>query len=135
MRVFIDTNILIDFLSKREKYYDDSKKVFTLGLLRKHELVISALSIANAMYVAHKYGYENFVTGLQSLFGFLNVVDYKGSYVKEALSLGWKDYEDSTQFLSAIDTDCDCIVTRNKGDFEKSSLQVFSPQDFLALPI
>lgn len=86
------------------------------------------------MYVAHKYGYENFKKALQALFVFLNIIDYKGNYVKEALNMGWKDYEDSTQFLSAIETNCDCIVTRNKGDFEKSTLQVFSPQEFLALP-
>lgn len=49
MRIFIDTNILIDFLSIRDKFYEDAKKIFTLGLLRKHELVISSLSIANAM--------------------------------------------------------------------------------------
>lgn len=135
MRIFIDTNILIDFLSIRDKFYEDAKKIFTLGLLRKHELVISSLSIANAMYVAHKYGYENFKEGLQGLFAFLSVADYKGDYVKEALILGWKDYEDSTQFLSAIGTDCNCIVTRNKGDFEKSSLPVYSPKEFLVLPI
>lgn len=85
MRIFIDTNILIDFLSIRDKFYEDAKKIFTLGLLRKHELVISSLSIANAMYVAHKYGYENFKEGLQGLFAFLSVADYRGDYVKEAL--------------------------------------------------
>lgn len=135
MRVFIDTNILIDFLSIRKNCYENAKKVFTLGLLHKHDLIISSLSIANAMYVAHKYGYENFKAGLQGLFGFLTVADYKGDYVKEAFNLGWKDYEDSTQFLSAIDTDCNCIVTRNKGDFGKSSLPVYSPEEFLALAI
>ena len=32
MRIFIDTNILIDFLSIRDKFYEDAKKIFTLGL-------------------------------------------------------------------------------------------------------
>ena len=49
MRIFIDTNILIDFLSIRDKFYEDAKKIFTLGLLRKHESVISSLSIASAL--------------------------------------------------------------------------------------
>lgn len=55
--------------------------------------------------------------------------------VMQELKNEWKDYEDSTQFLSAIDSDCNCIVTRNKGDFEKSSLPVYSPEEFLALAI
>lgn len=135
MKVFVDTNILIDFLSHREKFYNDAKKVFALGLLHRHDLIISALSIANTMYIAHKYGYENIKAGLESMFKFLEVADYKKEFVKGALSLGWKDYEDATQFLSAKYNDCDCIVTRNKKDFEKALIQIFTPQEFLSLPI
>lgn len=43
MKVFADTNILIDFLADREKFYEDAKKIFALGLLNKQQLAISAL--------------------------------------------------------------------------------------------
>ena len=33
MRVFIDTNILIDFVANRKGFSEDADKLFTLGIL------------------------------------------------------------------------------------------------------
>ena len=33
MRVFIDTNILIDFVANREGFSEDADKLFALGIL------------------------------------------------------------------------------------------------------
>ena len=46
------------------------------------------------------------------------------------LSSGWKDYEDATQYRSAVDEQADCIVTRNKKDFKASSIAVLTPTEF-----
>ena len=42
----------------------------------------------------------------------------------------WKDYEDATQYRSAIDEQADCIVTRNKKDFKASTIEVLTPAEF-----
>ena len=47
MRVFIDTNIFLDLLCRRERFLADSLKVFDLAVDGKLELLISDLSIAN----------------------------------------------------------------------------------------
>ena len=46
---------------------------------------------------------------------------------QEMLSSDWKDYEDATQYATALKIEADCIVTRNKKDFSKSSLPVYTP--------
>lgn len=135
MKAFIDTNVLIDYLCKRENFYEDAKKVFALGLLGKYELVISALSVANIMYVAHKYGHNKVSNGLMKLFDFISIVDYTGAIAKDAVLLGWSDYEDATQYMMAKDAGCGCIITRNVKDFKKSELIIYKPDAFLKLPI
>lgn len=135
MKVFIDTNILIDYLGKREGFYNNAKKVFALGLLGKHELVISALSIANTMYVAHKYNHTNIKEGLKKMFDFLSIADYSGIIAKDAILLEWSDYEDATQYLMAKNAGCACIITRNAKDFKKSELSIYEPEEFLKIPV
>lgn len=129
------TNVLIDFLCKREPFYENAKKVFALGLLGKHELVVSALTVADTMYVARKYDRSKVSEGLKSMFEFISVVDFTGSAAKEAIAIGWNDYEDSIQYITAKEAGCSCIVTRNEKDFKKSSLAVCSPEKFINLPI
>jgi predicted nucleic acid-binding protein len=46
------------------------------------------------------------------------------------LSSGWKDYEDATQYRSAVDELADCIVTRNKKDYKASTIEVVTPSEF-----
>lgn len=54
MRVFIDTNIFLDLLCRRERFLADSLKVFDLAVDGKLELLISDLSIANIKYITRK---------------------------------------------------------------------------------
>lgn len=44
MKVFVDTNVLLDFICKREPFFDSAKGVFAACFLKKIEIVISALS-------------------------------------------------------------------------------------------
>ncbi len=63
---------------------------------------------------------------------FVDVVDLCGQNVVDMLGSGWKDYEDATQYRSAIDEHADCIVTRKKKDFIASTIPVFTAAEFLA---
>ena len=59
MRVFIDTNVLIDFVANREGFSEDADKLFALGITGDIKLMTSALSYVTAMYVARKYEYQD----------------------------------------------------------------------------
>ena len=51
--------------------------------------------------------------------------------ILSALDSEWKDFEDSVQNAVAEVHDYDCIITRNKNDYKKSNLKVFTPEEFL----
>ena len=102
MRAFIDTNILIDFVANRDGFSDDADKLFALGVTGDIKLMTSALSYVTAMYVAHKYDYQNIKETLLAVSSFVDVLDLQGNTVVEMLSSDWKDYEDATQNATAL---------------------------------
>lgn len=129
MTVYVDTNILVDFVCQRKEFFDDARRLFAYGYIKTFSLQTSAVSFVNTMYIAHKYNYEGVEDALLKVSTFVDIVDLKGESVEWALTSGWKDYEDATQFKTAEISQADCIVTRNKKDFRKSSIPVYSVKE------
>jgi len=51
VNLFIDTNVIIDLLAKREPFYHESLQLFSLADSKQVELTISALSLINTHYI------------------------------------------------------------------------------------
>lgn len=132
MRAYIDTNILVDLVLSRQEFLPDAQRVFALGYSGEAQLMVSALSFVNTVYLGRKYKYpmDEVYTKLRMIADFVDVADLRGGNVIDMLSSGWKDYEDATQYRSAIDEQADCIVTRNKKDFKASTIEVLTPVEF-----
>jgi predicted nucleic acid-binding protein len=54
-----------------------------------------------------------------------------GDTLKQAISLRANDFEDALQYVCALDSKCEIIVTRNKKDFRFSKLRVLSPDELI----
>ena len=132
MKAYIDTNILVDLVLSREEWLADAQHIFSLGYAGEAQLVVSALSFVNAIYLARKYKYpvEKVSSTLLLIADFVEVADLSGKNVVDMLSSDWKDYEDATQHCSALAEGADCIVTRNKKDFQKSNIPVYTAAEF-----
>lgn len=69
MNVFIDTNIIIDVLDQREKFFEASSNILSLGAENKIELYATALTMANCIYILRKpLGYDGAVAYINTLF-------------------------------------------------------------------
>ena len=133
MRVYLDTNILIDFVCKREPFYEDAKSLFALGSIGQIEMVMSALSVVNAVYIGKKYELPVVKKRIKSILPFVSVCNLQTNVVIKALDTEWKDYEDFVQCMSAVEVFADCIVTRNKKDFSNSSMPVYTIDELLGI--
>lgn len=98
MKVFVDTNVLIDYVCQRGEFASAATNLMAYGYMGKVMLLTSALSYVTAMYVAHKYGYQNVKESLLAISDFVKVLDLQGSSAVEMLSSDWKDYEDAVQY-------------------------------------
>ena len=126
MRAYVDTNILVDLVLSRQEFLPDAQRVFAIGYAGEAQLVVSALSFVNTVYLGRKYKFpmDDVLSKLRMIADFVDVADLSGQNVVDMLNSGWRDYEDATQHRSAIDEQADCIVTRNKKDFKASTLPV-----------
>lgn len=135
MRVFIDTNILVDLICKREKFIENAKKIFLYAYDQKITLAISALSYINTLYIAKRYDFkqEEIIKALQIISQFSIITGFDEDTIKLALASDWKDMEDAVQYYSALTTGIDYIVTRNQKDFQKSNIPIVSPDEIIKL--
>ncbi len=134
MRAYIDTNILVDLVLARQEFLPDAQRVFALGYADEAQLMVSALSFVNTVYLGKKYKYplEEVKAKLRMIADFVDVIDLRGQNVIDMLDSGWKDYEDATQHRSAVEEQADCIVTRNKKDYKASTIDVLTPAEFFS---
>jgi hypothetical protein len=68
---------------------------------------------------------------VDKLLSWARVADAADAHARSARGLGFSDFEDALQAVSAEACAADCIVTRNIADFAKSKVAVLTPADFL----
>lgn len=131
-RLLVDTNIVIDLLSKREEFFHDAQELFTLADNKKVELFVSALTFANTHYLLSKY--QKLDDARKTLIKFkvlVNISPLDDKVVELALVSDFKDFEDAIQYHTALENGIDIIITRNKKDFKNSKLPVMTAKEYL----
>ena len=133
-KILIDTNIVIDLLSKRKDFYDDAADLFSQADKKELNLTISSLTFANTNYILTKLKSAKEAREILRKFKVLvEVVSLDDKITELALSDDtFPDFEDGLQYYSAIENDIDIIITRNKKDFKNSKLPVLTAKEFLA---
>ena len=129
-KVFLDTNVLLDFVLDRKPFSDYAEKIIASGLTHKKHLFVSALSLANIAYIVRK-ARKSPVSVIQELMTWTDVVNLTKHEFQQALKSGFKDFEDALQFYCAQHIQTDVIVTRNTRDYSTSSILVQTPLQFL----
>ena len=131
--VFIDTDVIVDFLTDRKPFSLESAKIFSLIDQKKIKGCVSSLSFSNLYYVLRKVGtHKKVISSLQDLSELVDILKVDSDIVKSALTSDFKDFEDSIQYFAAQEhKNVDCIITRNIKDYKDSSLPVMTPETFL----
>ena len=132
MQVLIDTNVVLDVLLNRDDFVQDAVTILKLpeSSVQKY---VSASAITDIYYIARqeikdKAEVKNL---LKTLLQIIHVADVSEDNILTALDSDWSDFEDSVQNAVAESHNYDAVITRNKGDYKKSNLKVFSPKEFL----
>ena len=134
MKVFLDTNVIIDFYAQREEFYRPASIIIDLAKRKELEIVVSATTFVNAFYILRKkYDLTSLYDSMQGLFSLCQTTPMDKEIISKALSAKWSDFEDCTQYLSASTISADIIVTRNPSDFSQSEIKVSTPIEFLNL--
>lgn len=131
-KVFIDSDIILDLLCKREPFYSYAAEIFTLGDTKKIELVTTSVVFANVFYILRKLlGIEKAKELLRKLRIIISVVSVEEKIVDLALNSKFSNFEDGLQYFTARENDIKIILTRNTKDYKEKDLLVQTPKEYL----
>jgi predicted nucleic acid-binding protein len=131
--LFIDTNVIIDFLIDRKPHSREAAIIFTLIEQKKIKGYISSLTFSNLYYILRKVESHNKVNNkLDSISRLVTILNVDQKTIKDAITSGFQDIEDSIQYFCAIDyKKIDVLITRNTKDYKNSEIPVMTPSDYL----
>lgn len=133
-KIFVDTNIVIDLLSKREEFYKPASRLFTLADNKEIILAISSLTFANTFYLLSKELDTVKVKEILRKFKLLvKVLPMDDKIIDLSLNSNFKDFEDAIQYFTAIENKFEIIIIRNLKDFKLSKIPVMTANDYLTM--
>ncbi|MEM9921951.1 MAG: PIN domain-containing protein [Bacteroidota bacterium] len=133
-KLFIDTNIVIDLLSKREPFYKDAAKLFSLADRKKLRLIVSSLTFANTNYILSKLtNPDSSREVLSKIKVLVKVAELNDKIIELSLNdKSFTDFEDGLQYYTAIENEADVIITRNLKDFKNSTIPAITSSTYLS---
>ncbi|MCB0595522.1 MAG: PIN domain-containing protein [Lewinellaceae bacterium] len=132
-KIFLDSDVVIDFLMKREPFEVESMKIFEYSLRNQLTIGLSSLSISNIYYIIRRVeDKKKAIDKVRSIIKLTEILSVDKSMVEKSAYSEFKDFEDGIQYFCADFHGYKTIITRNVKDYSKSSLSVLTPKEFLA---
>jgi predicted nucleic acid-binding protein len=133
MRLFVDANILVATLNKEYPLFSWSSRLLSLQGKDNISIYTSPLCLAIAFYFSSKKSGDKMAKEkIDTLLQHLGVTAMDEKITIQ--SIGNKlihDFEDGMEYYSALQHNCDCIVTENQKDFYFSDIEVIGCEEFL----
>lgn len=133
-KIFLDSDVILDFLLKREPFNLSARRIFGLAYSGEIQIFLSSLTVSNIHYILRKsFGNDGAIKKISELVSFCNILPVSEKEIFAAMKSGFSDFEDAIQHFSAVQNpEIKGIITRNLADYKKSQIPIFTPEAFLA---
>lgn len=131
-KVFVDTNIILDWLANRQPFHISAQKLFKKVEDKEIELLISAVSYTTTEYFLRKQIGK--AKARQALAAIRTISSVCKNYEKEidlSIASNFKDFEDAFQYYSALNNAAKVLITRNLKDFKHSVIPIMNAEAYL----
>jgi len=116
-KIFLDTNIVLDFLDKKRPLHLQSKELISMLTIEDYDIYISEDMLSTIFYISKDK--EKVLLFFETIIKKWSVVPYGVALISEAVELckenKGQDLEDTLQCLCAKEHDCTYIVTSDEG--------------------
>ncbi len=130
--VFLDSDVILDFLLKRERFAEPAGAIFSLGERGRLSLLTSTLSFMNVHYIAATATDRSTARSLaRQLRTLVQLLPVSAEHIDAACASDLKDIEDYVQYAVARGAHVDYLVTRNVGDYPREPSFIMDPTVFL----
>ncbi len=132
MKVFLDSDVILDFLTGRNLFLDETKAIIDKGLKYEIDLYTSSLIIANIHYYISRIDSKSKAKSkVQKLTSFIKILSVGETEILNALDSKFSDFEDAIQNQTAENQEMNVLITRNVKDFKHSNIAILNPKEFL----
>ena len=131
-RIFVDTNIILDWLGNRDPFFVFARSLFNKGEKGEIQILISTMSYISVEYVLRKrIGTQRTIKALSGLRSISQVCASGAKEIDLSLASRFKDFEDAFQYYSALNNGADVIISRDAKDYKYSDLAVMNAEQYL----
>jgi len=132
INIFVDSDVILDLLAKREPYYIHAAKLFTLIDQQKVTAFTSPIVFANLHYLLKKMtSNKAALKSLRKLKTFINVLPTDERVIEQSLNSEFNDFEDAIQYFTSVNNGINIIITRNVKDYKKSKISISTAEEFI----
>ena len=134
MKLFLDTNILIDYLSRRKPFFKEAVQLRVASLIGDIELWCSIQSFIDAEYILRDaLPIDVLRSMMEKSLRFINVASSPSDELLPGFESGWPDLEDYLIATCASRVRADYLITRDSEGFKSSRIPAISPKEFFAV--
>lgn len=131
-KVYIDTDIILDVLAKREPHFKFAAHLLSLADKGKIKIGVSSLTFSNLNYMLSKqFGSAEARKVLLRFKTLVQVLTVDDKIIELALGSNFKDFEDAIQYYCAINNNYKTLLTRNLKDYKAAKIPVLTAESFL----
>ncbi len=132
-KVFLDTNIILDFLDKKRLNHENSVQLISRLIKNKIEIYVSEDMLSTIFYISKDK--EKVLLFFEMICKKWFIKDYGTDLIAQAVSVclenKGQDLEDTLQCLCAKKNDCTFVITSDKG-FVDCGVEVVDYDRFFA---
>ena len=133
-KVFVDTNIILDWLGNRKPFHTAAKNLFLKGESKEVEILISTISYISTEYILRKQlGKEKTRLALSAIKDISTVCHSGEKVILMAIFSGFTDFEDAFQYYTALENGAEFIITRDPKGFSLSDIPAINAEEFLKI--
>lgn len=137
MKIFVDTNVIINYLTHREdKYSEESRQVMDMCTEGKLEGYVAFHSLSIIWYSSGRMKQSEEIRRewLNRVCKVLTTASAKHASVVEAVhNTAFRDFEDNLQDICAQSVNADYIVTVNVDDYTNSTVKAVTPNELVQI--
>ena len=133
MRIFLDTNVLIDIIQAERENHDYSTAILQAVRISPLTACISTQSIVDASYVFSQGAnapVDEFKKAIRLIGSIVDILGVEAEDIEAANYGDLADYEDAVQLACAIRGGCEVLITNDRKFQNYAQITCFSPKEF-----
>ncbi len=133
MKIFIDSDVILDFLLDRKPFSKEITEIFQLSINGKFNISVSPTTITNIHDIIERLeNQKSAKSKVKTILKLVKIENLGASAIHRTVASKFKDFEDGVQYFCALEAKQSTIITRNIKDYKESKLGVLSPREFLS---